>query len=289
VVMKKVCLILGLFFLYLTAVPTYQIAREVWAGTEASRAYSVSPVNIDPTDDNINKAVDMVGASPFPAYSDITVEHHLLLGDRSVPITSEGQYQTICNSSTKTVTYKRSYHFHHQDVEILDTFQGGHIDAANEENPSDTAQSVVHILINGKDYTYPVKIPVRLYSINDNRYWGYLGFGILNAGHGKQFAIVERVADGFLNENLKWRIIRVGYDGSVQTETFSYPERSHPAYRTMLINVTCVTNSPAGFYSDVLSVYPTYWYPLVYPLGIFVIGVILTVFGLIRRNVKKST
>jgi hypothetical protein len=284
--MKKVGLFIGFVFLCLTVVPTYQIVREVWAGTEASLAYSVSPVNIDPTDDN--KTVDMVDSSPFPAYSDIAVEHHLFIGGKSFPIASRDQYQTICNSTAKSVTYKRSYHFHHQDVEILDTFQGGHIDVTDEEIPSDKAQSVVHILINGKDYTYPVKIPVRLYSIDDNRYWGYLGFGILDAGHRKQFAIIQRVADGFLNDNLKWRIIRIGYNGAVQTETFSYPERSHPLYRTMLIDATDVTNSPAGFYSDVLTVYPTYWYPLVYPLGMFVIGVILTVFGLRRPNTKKQ-
>jgi hypothetical protein len=72
-----------------------------------------------------------------------------------------------------------------------------------------------HVLINGKDYTDPVKIPVRLNSIDDNRYWGYLGFGIIDNGKGKQFAIIERVVDGSSNDKSKWRIIRVSYDGLV--------------------------------------------------------------------------
>lgn len=93
------------------------------------------------------------------------------------------------------------------------------------------------------------------------------------------------VAFGWPNGNEKhFALIHVSADGSIKSEAFSFEDRSDPLYRTRVI--AFVSSKPVGFYSDALTAWPSVIYPILYPGGTFVVGVILLIVGVTKGRIK---
>ena len=61
----------------------------------------------------------------------------------------------------------------------------------------------------------------------------------------------------------RYRVLAISDDGSVNEDVFTYPERGSPAVRAW--EIRGVVPHPFGFYSDLMQVWPSLWYPLLYP------------------------
>jgi hypothetical protein len=83
-----------------------------------------------------------------------------------------------------------------------------------------------------------------------------------------QIAIVQRLTnDQERMDKRQWRIIYVHENGEWEQETFSYPERSHFQLGVKLVMVSGTSLMAMGYYSDILQVYPSLIFPLLYPWG----------------------
>jgi hypothetical protein len=137
--------------------------------------------------------------------------------------------------------------------------------------------------VDGKDYS--LSSPVGL----DDR-GGFHGWAAMltlrdRQNNEERLAIVQRVARESYPDDTRYRILFVQPNGTVTEEWFSYPERHDPIYRAMLAQY--VHPEPLGFYSQVLSYWPTIFYPIIYPWLTGLVGFILSVVGgivLLRRR-----
>jgi hypothetical protein len=83
----------------------------------------------------------------------------------------------------------------------------------------------------------------------------------------------------FLNINKK---------NEVKEESFSYPERGKHLLGVKLVKLSSQSSSIMGYKSDILTNYPTKFFPITYPIFTFVLGIILLVIGMIRFRLKNN-
>jgi len=135
----------------------------------------------------------------------------------------------------------------------------------------------VSISIDGKDYSIPSPIEIHIY----NGTKSYRGIALLNLKDrqtgSERLVVIQRVDGEQFPEDTRYRILFVYPDGAVTEEWFSYTERADPAYRTML--ATFVHPEPLGFRSQVLHVWPSIFYPIIYPWLSCLVGLILSIIG----------
>jgi hypothetical protein len=131
---------------------------------------------------------------------------------------------------------------------------------------------LVRILVDGKEYSSQANVKIRLACRDANRYWGYVYL----------MRLVDRQAGGdslVVAQNLGragFRTVSVSESGSVVEDQFDYAGRCAPPIRALLIRN--VVPHPSGFCSDVMQVWPSILYPVIYPwasgaIGIFCIGI----------------
>jgi hypothetical protein len=94
---------------------------------------------------------------------------------------------------------------------------------------------------------------------------------------------------GRWNKKASWcyRIVWISPQGEITQERFSFSERSWPLYRTMLARF--VSPTFIGFHSEVLAVWPTAYYPIIYPWITTIVGFVLLVVSFARRRHGPSS
>ena len=184
-----------------------------------------------------------------------------------------------------------SYVWHGQKVVLSDDFEKGSF-------PTDARRAGrVKITINGKDYTSPWLVEIRPNDHDANRYWMHVmpvKFDDIKA-HTERLVVLQSFPDYDLHEynafhpdTLTCRALFIDSEGKVTEEVFPFSERTSPLYRTLLAGK--VSPTQLGFYSDALNLWPSVFYPLLYPLVSGVVGLILTIIGLVKyRRASKST
>ena len=88
-------------------------------------------------------------------------------------------------------------------------------------------------------------------------------------------------------DTLTCRALFIDSKGKVTEDVFPFSERTSPLYRTVLAEE--VTPMQLGFYSDVLDIWPSVFYPLLYPLVSGVVGLNLTIVGLVKYRRASKT
>lgn len=91
----------------------------------------------------------------------------------------------------------------------------------------------------------------------------------------------------FPRESWRYRIVWINRSGELTQESFTFRERSRFLYRTILAKF--VSPSPIGFFSDALVVWPTIYYPVLYPWITSTVGVILLLVTLRRQKGRRTT
>lgn len=141
---------------------------------------------------------------------------------------------------------------------------GGHEVRLEDDQPFREAGEVrvegsVRILVAGRDYSSRAPAQIRLDARNANRYWGYVYLKKLvdHQERTEQLVVAQNIGRG------RFRTVSVSADGRVIEDHFEYAERCSPPVRALLIYE--VVPHPSGYCSDVLQLYPSFLYPVLYP------------------------
>ena len=89
-------------------------------------------------------------------------------------------------------------------------------------------------------------------------------------------------AKGYDEDRMRYRVLTVSADGTVADDVFSYAERCTPAIRTWAIDG--VVPHPIGCQSDLMQVWPTLWYPILYPWLTGLVGALMLAMCCLRRG-----
>jgi hypothetical protein len=149
------------------------------------------------------------------------------------------------------------------------------------EDESLTRPGTVRIVVDGKVRSTPVAATVRVNKRDANRYWGFSYLQRLHDRDGTESLVVAQRLGGN-----RYRTVSVFADGNVVEDEFGYADRCELPVRAILIRN--VVPHPSGYCSDVLQVWPSIFYPVLYPwvsglLGGAFVGVAL-VAGYFRRR-----
>ena len=153
---------------------------------------------------------------------------------------------------------------------------GGHSIRLDDDQPPTNDREarvtgIVRILIDGRDYSNPASVTIRPFYRDANRYWGYVHLIKLIDRHDRATRLVVAQSLGAL----RYRVLAVDADGRVTDDRFEYSERCSVPVRAVLIRN--VTPHPVGYCSDLMQVWPSLFYPLLFPWASGVVGVGCTV------------
>lgn len=82
----------------------------------------------------------------------------------------------------------------------------------------------------------------------------------------EKLALVQRLTDdNTLMNNRAWKIIWVDLDGTVTEEQLTYADRSSNPLGVRIISHAGTALMGMGYYSDLMHVYPSLFYPILYP------------------------
>ena len=165
-------------------------------------------------------------------------------------------------------------------------FRGNRIELRDEftKPTEERRHGPIRITVNGRDHSIAADAVIRPAYRDSNRYHGYLALAELTDRKTGtvRLAIVQRI-DGHTDnspspmEELRWRVLLVSEDGTVEEETFAYGEHTHPLYRTRLANFA--TPMSFGYESNVLNVWLSLFYPILYPYVTALAGMTLLLSG----------
>lgn len=146
----------------------------------------------------------------------------------------------------------------------------------------------VEINIDGADWSWDNKVQIRADSegiLNRYHLWIYLGI-LKERGEPEQFVIVQRAE----NAEQTYRILKLHKDGAISEDVFSHSERLSPVDRMFFVRR--VHPGGIGFRSNVLQVWPSIFYPILYPAVSAILGGLLLLLGgvafLLRKKAKYS-
>lgn len=149
------------------------------------------------------------------------------------------------------------------------------------EDGTVTKPGTVRIVVDGQGRSSPIAATVRVNQRDANRYWGFSYLQRLHDRDGAERLVIAQRLDGS-----RYRTVSVSADGEVVEDEFGYEDRCEPPVRALLIR--SVVPHPSGYCSDVLQVWPSIFYPVLYPwlsgaLGGACAGAALVV-GYLRRR-----
>ncbi|KOP69755.1 hypothetical protein AMS59_22870 [Lysinibacillus sp. FJAT-14745] len=109
-----------------------------------------------------------------------------------------------------------------------------------------------------------------------SRYYSWLDILTVN----EKIAIVQRLTDDDTNmDDRKWKIIWIDEKGNVKEDAISYQSRKENPLAVRLIGYSGTGLMMMGYYSDILTVYPTLLFPLMFPFGSAIVGILLCIFA----------
>lgn len=173
-------------------------------------------------------------------------------------------------------------------------FRGHHVALSDSLEIKSTStdeylKAPITVTIDGKDYSIPNPIEVHVYH-GSKSYSGEAA--LLNLKdrqtNEESLAFIQRVDGQNYPDDSRYRILFVHEDGMITEEWFTYGERASPMYRTVLAKFA--HPEPLGFHSQVMDVWPSVFYPILYPWLTGLIGLILSIIGgwLTIRNRKRN-
>jgi hypothetical protein len=140
-----------------------------------------------------------------------------------------------------------------------------------------SAPGKVQIVIDGKPYSQPMAVTIRLMARGANRHWGFIHLSrLFESGGPTRLVVAQRFG------NDQYRTISVFADGRIIEDQFDYDARCNPPVRALLIQF--VATHPIGFCSDVMTGYPSILFPVLYPFASSVMGLAFVVIGVRRKS-----
>ena len=149
----------------------------------------------------------------------------------------------------------------------------------------------MRIIVDGRDYSVPVEANARPSFRDANRYHGYVSLKrLIDRSSGKSSIVVAQALGAppghpYSERDQRYRLVTVAADGRVKEETFTYAQRGTPAVRALLMDY--VVPHPVGFHDDLMQVWPTLWYPLLYPWLSGLVGAIMVIASGVATLAKR--
>jgi hypothetical protein len=135
----------------------------------------------------------------------------------------------------------------------------------------------IHLLLNDQEISNPDEIWLSNRN-RGSRYFSWLDVLTVKdrvTGE-KQISIVQRLTDDdHPMEGRKWKIITISQDSNVKEEELHYAQRRDHPLGVNLVNFSGTVLMSMGYYSDILQVYPSLFFPFLYPVLTFLVGLIL--------------
>ncbi|MBE1445549.1 hypothetical protein [Paenibacillus sp. OAS669] len=154
-------------------------------------------------------------------------------------------------------------------------------DAPTSNNQNKRIKQII-IKINGMEESLPTEalLPQKITKDSDFLSW----LNILEIKDKKsnkeKLAIVQRLVNDWNNrevEHQKWRILYVDEDMRVTEETFSYIDRGKHLLGVKLLLDSSESTTWIGYKSDIAYTLPSILFPLIYPTGTFLIGIVVLI------------
>ncbi|MFK7694617.1 hypothetical protein [Paenibacillus sp. HJGM_3] len=142
----------------------------------------------------------------------------------------------------------------------------------------------IKIKINGKEISSPTEAWLPVNDIRDARFLSWLNIVKIKdkKNNEEQIVIVQRLTGDVDVESQQWRLFYVNKDKQIKEEGFSYEERGEHLLGVKLVQLSSQSSSFIGYKSDISYVLPNLLFPLIYPTGTCIIGVILVIVGYVR-------
>lgn len=278
--MKKGMLpfILGITLLLLSFPPNFSSIRESFYKQSIHKQYEMNKVTYMGTsyfiEDNGNFGIESVGSA--------LVEEENQLRD---PIKNEIQLvDAQLNKIGEKGIFEQTFNYNDQIIKIRDQ--------SPLKKPSDpanifpeTALFPIEIIVNDRSFQNTMPTTFHPGDFEDGRYLNELGLLLIkNLSTNKEsLLIIQRFGKDWPVEESRWKFLWVSKEGQTKVETFDNTERKAVPYRTAFINEASVTPTWLGYKMDEVTYYPTYLYPFLYPWLTTILGLLLTIFGSIRR------
>jgi len=144
-----------------------------------------------------------------------------------------------------------------------------------------TRPGTVRIVVDGQVRSSPVEATIRVNQRDANRYWGYSHLQRLQDRDGPDRLVVSQRLAGN-----RYRTVSVFADGRVLEDEFDYVDRCDPPVRALVIRF--VVPYPSGYCSEVLQVWPSILYPVLYPWASGALGGLLVCVALVAEVLRRS-
>ncbi|OCA92615.1 hypothetical protein [Pseudobacillus wudalianchiensis] len=143
---------------------------------------------------------------------------------------------------------------------------------------------------------YPIKVEEK----GLNRYYGEIAYLLLEDKKSSktQFIVLlkktrefkKEMPNGYIvggapTEKLKYTLYSLDEEGNLNTKSFSFTERN--GLQTKLLNDSFMVPYSIGYYTDAWEVYPSIFFPFIFPFVTLVVGFVLIVVFFPIRKVKK--
>lgn len=134
----------------------------------------------------------------------------------------------------------------------------------------------LQLVVNGEPVASEMEIALSNHDYNPRYYsWVEIHTVKAKATGEERIAIVQRLSpDDALMENREWRVIWVDAAGEIEEVSIPYAERSQHLVETYLIQRGSTPLVSVGFYSDIRHYYPSLFFPILYPAGSVMLGLI---------------
>jgi hypothetical protein len=147
----------------------------------------------------------------------------------------------------------------------------------------------VSIVVNGEEVSVPTEawLPVVITKDSDFLSWLNIIKIIDKKNKDERLAIVRRQAENWTRgdtQNQRWSILYLNEESEVTDEHFFYGDRSEHLLGVKLVQLSSQSSSPIGYKSDISYRMPSIIFPIVFPTGTCLIGVILLVLGFLVRK-----
>ncbi|NQX71466.1 hypothetical protein HQN90_35815 [Paenibacillus alba] len=128
-------------------------------------------------------------------------------------------------------------------------------------------------------------------------YYGWIGFlNVKDKKSGKNDTIIVQRLDPYSEnmppiniKNKEWNLYHIDENKNIQTEHITFNNRkSHDPVAIKEIMVGGTSLGGIGYKSNLRYLYPTIFFPVIFPYGFFWIGLLIVAFSLLNRFLKKS-
>lgn len=272
--MKGIGLIFaGAVLLLFSAWPLYLMGQELFLERKVQQQADIDRIYVNFLE--LGKVEILGRGVPIPV-TRISVRNRVeAAGESREPLSYVDYYRYMENAASKTVRYAREYTWENQVIRIEDETAPGELSSDSR------SRSPLRITINQNDWSVSDPVEVRPYFLDENRYHGYFGVLIVRHRDQDQLVLVQRISEigDFHAPSLAWRVLAIDPDGQVREERFEYGERADDPIRVKYVQQSSASPISFGYRSNMLQVWPSLWFPLLYPWTTGGFGLLLLAAG----------